>query len=167
MRRGATAESAPCEPGLSALQGGFSRRELILLDEWFEPLASSGQRPPEGNWRVWMMMAGRGFGKTRAGAEWVHRCAVREGGMRIALVGATLQEARSVMVEGRSGLLAVAASAGVELKFEPSQGRLRWPNGSSAQLFSGDSPEGLRGPEHHLGWCDELAKWRHGLTVPN
>src|SRR3546814_14405723 len=67
------------------------------------------QRAPEGGWRVWLMMAGRGFGKTRAGAEWVRSIAESDGSARIALVGATLHEARSVMVEGESGLLSIAA----------------------------------------------------------
>jgi phage terminase large subunit-like protein len=105
-------------------------------------------------------MAGRGFGKTRAGAEWVNGLAVARPGARIALVGATLAEARTVMVEGVSGLITVARNRGRRLKWEPTLGRLKWPNGSEAQLFSGDHSDGLRGPEHDFAWCDELAKWR-------
>ncbi len=111
------------------------------------------------DWRVWLMMAGRGYGKTRAGAEWVNRLA-RSSGKRIALVGASIDEARSVMVEGTSGLLAIARRTRTKIKWEPSLGRLTWPRGAQAQLFSGDHPDGLRGPEHDYAWCDELAKWR-------
>ena len=83
------------------------------------------------------MMAERGFGKTRAGSEWINRIASGKPGVRIALVGATIQEARNVMVEGVSGLLQVAKLQGARLTWEPSLGRLKWRNGSEAQLFSG------------------------------
>jgi phage terminase large subunit-like protein len=134
--------------------------DLLKLDARFEPWAHDGQLPPEGEgWRVWLMMAGRGFGKTRAGAEWVHALANAKRGVRIALVGATMHEARSIMVEGVSGLLRVAKLNGERLVWEPSLGKLRWRNGSEAQLFSGENPDGLRGPEHDFAWADELAKW--------
>jgi phage terminase large subunit-like protein len=83
---------------------------------------------------------------------------------RIALVGATLAEARAVMVEGDSGLLAIA-SAGVRPRFEPSLGRLIWPGGAMAWLYSAAEPEALRGPQHSHGWCDEIAKWPDGIRV--
>lgn len=134
--------------------------DLLKLDARFEPWAHDGQLPPEGEgWRVWLMMAGRGFGKTRAGAEWVHALANAKRGVRIALVGATMHEARSIMVEGVSGLLRVAKLNGERLTWEPSLGKLKWRNGSEAQLFSGENPDGLRGPEHDFAWADELAKW--------
>ena len=133
--------------------------ELLLIDGSFEAFAADGQLPPGGpTWRTWLMMAGRGYGKTRAGAEWIHRIALGPP-VRIALVGATIDEARRIMVEGTSGILAVASHAGVTLKWEPSQRKLTWPNGSSATLFSGEDGDGLRGPEHDFAWCDELAKW--------
>jgi phage terminase large subunit-like protein len=135
--------------------------DLAALDAWFEFWAHRNQLPPDGTgWRVWLMMAGRGFGKTRAGAEWINGLASKRPNMRIALVGATIAEARSIMVEGVSGLLRVAHNHGMRINWEPSLGRLTWPNGSQAQLFSGDSADGLRGPEHDFAWCDELAKWR-------
>src|SRR4030095_12491262 len=109
------------------------------------------------------MMAGGGFGKTRAGAEWVQRLALT-GRKRIALVAASIDEARAIMVEGMSGLLKVARRQRVPVRWEPSLGRLTWPMGSVAQLFSGDHADGLRGPEHHFAWCDELAKWRQGAA---
>ncbi len=116
------------------------------------------QAAPDGDWRVWMMMAGRGFGKTRAGAEWVRAMAEADGSLRIALVGASLGEVRLVMVEGESGLLAIAPDDN-RPEFEPSLKRLRWKNGAIAHLYSAAEPESLRGPEHHIAWCDELAKW--------
>ena len=134
-------------------------KDLLLMDTAFELWAQQGQLPPQSEgWRVWLMMAGRGYGKTRAGAEWVNGLAA---GLRrrIALVGASIDEARSVMVEGVSGVLAVARRQRVPVKWEPSLGRLTWPQGSVAQLFSGDNPDGLRGPQHHFVWADELAKW--------
>jgi len=107
---------------------------------------------------VWLMIAGRGYGKTRAGAEWIDGFARKRGTrLRVALVAATIAEARAVMVEGRSGLLAVNKAKG--LKFDASIDRLSWPSGAQAYLYSGESPEKLRGPEHHVAWCDELAKW--------
>ncbi len=122
-------------------------RRLSSFDAQFENWANDNQYPPKGEgWRVWLMMAGRGFGKTRAGAEWIFGLADARPGARIALVGATIGDARTIMVEGVSGLLAVAKLRRRRLNWEPSLGRLRWPNGSEAQLFSGDNADGLRGP---------------------
>ncbi|EQB08983.1 ATP-binding protein [Sphingobium quisquiliarum P25] len=119
------------------------------------------QLAPEGAWRIWLMMAGRGFGKTRAGAEWVRAIAEGDGGARIALVGATLGEARSVMVEGPSGLLAIAPWWN-RPAFSPALRRLIWPNGAMAILFGAADPETLRGPQFSHGWADEIAKWAGG-----
>ena len=123
-----------------------------------------GQLPPPGDWRIWLLMAGRGFGKTRAGAEWVRGIAEADGRARIALVGATMAEARSVMVEGDSGLLAIAPHARRPL-WEPSQRRLRWRSGAVARLFAASEPEGLRGPQHSHAWCDEIGKWPYGIET--
>lgn len=131
-----------------------------LNDAWWI-WAHRGQLAPAGDWRVWMIRAGRGFGKTRAGAEWLSECARQMPGARIALVGASLEEARRVMVEGTSGLLAVAHH-GEAISWAPTSGRLTFASGAQARIFSADAPETLRGPEHHLAWCDELAKWRRG-----
>jgi phage terminase large subunit-like protein len=116
------------------------------------------QLPPDGDWRIWMIMAGRGFGKTRAGAEWVRMIADRFPDARIALVSASLAEARAVMVEGESGLLGVFPPDERPV-FEPSLHRLRFANGAQAQLFSAAEPESLRGPQHSHAWCDEIGKW--------
>jgi phage terminase large subunit-like protein len=120
--------------------------------------------PADEAWRVWLMLAGRGFGKTRAGAEWVRGIAEADGAARIALVGATMAEARSVMVEGESGLLAIAP-AGQRPVWEPSLRRLRWPGGAMATLFAATEPDGLRGPQHSHAWCDEIAKWPQAVTA--
>jgi phage terminase large subunit-like protein len=110
-------------------------------------LAREAQLPPPGAWRTWLIMAGRGFGKTRAGAEWVRMLAEGDGSARIALVSASLAEARAVMVEGESGLLACSPPERRPV-FEASVRRVRWPNGATAQLFSAADPETLRGPQH-------------------
>ena len=143
-----------------ALLAELSPADLLAFDAQYEFWASQGQIPPrEEGWRTWLMLAGRGFGKTRAGAEWVHRLALARP-VRIALVAATIDEARRVMVEGASGVLSVARRLRHKVKWEPSKSELSWRSGSVAQLYSGDNADGLRGPEHHFAWCDELAKWR-------
>ncbi|MBO9726917.1 MAG: DNA-packaging protein [Novosphingobium sp.] len=120
--------------------------------------ARPSQLAPAGDWRVWLVMAGRGFGKTRCGAEWVNEIAENDPEARIALVAAHLGEARAVMVEGESGLLSVGAPWRRPV-FEPSLRRLTWPNGAQATLYSAAEPEALRGPQHSHAWCDEVAKW--------
>lgn len=119
------------------------------------------QLAPEGTWRTWLILAGRGFGKTRAGAEWVRARAEADRRLRIALVAGTMAEGRAVMIEGASGLLGIAPP-GKRPEWEPSLRRLRWPNGAQAFLYSAAEPESLRGPQHHLAWADEIAKWPHG-----
>jgi len=105
-----------------------------------------------------LVMAGRGFGKTRMGAEWVREVAISQPDARIALIGASLAEARSVMVEGESGLLSVCPPHR-RPRFEPSLRRITWPNGAQATLYSAAEPDSLRGPQHSHAWCDEIAKW--------
>jgi phage terminase large subunit-like protein len=140
---------------------GMAPLEVLSFDVDFESWAHQNQlAPPAEGWRIWLMMAGRGFGKTRAGAEWIDGLARSRPGTRIALAGATIAEARSGMVEGVSGIIAVSANKGKRVTWEPSLNRLKWPNGSVAELFSGDHADGLRGPEHDFAWADELAKWR-------
>ncbi|WP_240330726.1 terminase family protein [Sphingorhabdus sp. Alg239-R122] len=121
------------------------------------------QQVPPGNWRIWMIMAGRGFGKTRSGAEWVRDIAVRDGNARIALVAANMHEARSVMVEGAAGIAAVTPEAEQPI-YEPSLRRLRWASGARATLYSAADPDSLRGGEHSHGWCDEIGKRDHAPT---
>ncbi|GEN99705.1 large terminase [Novosphingobium sediminis] len=128
-----------------------------LLANW--PLwARASQLPPQGDWRVWLIMAGRGFGKTRAGAEWVRMVAERDHSARIALVASSLHEARSIMAEGESGLMAVSPP-NLRPRYEPSLRRIVWPGGAQALLYSAAEAEALRGPQHSHAWCDEIAKW--------
>ena len=116
------------------------------------------QKPPPGDWSVWLLQAGRGFGKTRVGAEWVLEQARRHPGCRIALVGATIEEARRIMVEGESGLIA-CSPPGEEPRWCASRGELRFKSGAVATLYSGANGDGLRGPQHDFAWADELGKW--------
>ena len=122
------------------------------------------QHPPRGAWRTWLLMAGRGYGKTRAGAEWVRKVADWQPDARIALVGATLHEARAVMVEGVSGLMSIHPPDERPL-WEPSLRRLTWPNGAQAQLYSAAEPDALRGGEHSHAWADEVGKWPDGQAA--
>ena len=131
------------------------RRSLMT---WWPFWARPEQLPPPGDWRVWLICAGRGFGKTRAGAEWVGMVARADPAARIALVGSSIGEARSVMVEGESGLLA-CGPRDKRPRFEASLRRLTWPNGAQATLYSAAEPDSLRGPQHSHAWCDEIAKW--------
>ncbi|HEY0012332.1 MAG TPA: terminase family protein [Allosphingosinicella sp.] len=128
-----------------------------LAEEW-RLKAHPGQMEPEGDWRVWLLMAGRGFGKTRAGAEWVLARVRACPGARIALVGGNLGEVERVMVKGPSGLIAVAVT-GEKPRWSAGTRTLRFPCGAEAYAYSAERPEALRGPEHHFAWCDELAKW--------
>lgn len=132
--------------------------ESEAVDGDWPSWAHDGQMCPPGDWRSWVIMAGRGYGKTRAGAEWVAAVADATPGARIALVAATIEEARAVMIDGQSGLMAVAGD--IVHRFYPARRVLAFTNGAEAYLYSGASPEALRGPEHHAAWCDELAKWR-------
>lgn len=135
--------------------------ELAALEyDWLGFWSRPNQRPPAGPWKVWLILAGRGFGKSRTGAEQVIEWA-KTPKRRIALVAETAADARDVMVEGESGILA-CAPPWCQPKYEPSKRRLTWPNGTMATTYSGDAPEQLRGPQHHSAWGDEIAKWKHG-----
>ncbi|MEA3040763.1 MAG: hypothetical protein QOC65_252 [Sphingomonadales bacterium] len=130
------------------------------MKEFWPVWAHEGQSPPKGDWPIWLMVTGRGFGKTRAGSEWVSALARKDGSLRIALVGATIEDALKVMVTGRSGLMAVART-GERVKLNKREGLVTFASGAQAFLYSGACPEKLRGPEHHFAWCDEIAKWRY------
>ncbi|MDX1785107.1 MAG: terminase family protein [Roseovarius sp.] len=137
----------------------------MALPYLFEFWAMPHQLPPEGDWRAWAIMGGRGAGKTRAGAEWVR--AQVEGSRptdagrcrRIALVGETMAQVREVMVFGESGILACSPPDRRPI-WEATRQRLIWPNGAIAQVFSAHDPESLRGPQFDGAWVDELAKWK-------
>ena len=130
----------------------------VLTYEW-SLWARNGQWPPEGDWRVWILMAGRGYGKTRAGAEWIRLKATQQSGVKIALVGETLDDVRNVMIEGNSGLMTISPDYD-RPKYLPSRKLVQWDNGSKGYCYSAHDPEQLRGPEHHFAWCDEVAKWK-------
>jgi phage terminase large subunit-like protein len=139
--------------------GQLTPLQLSELRHRWSLWAHDGQRAPAGDWRVWLIRAGRGFGKTRAGAEWVSEMARLHPAARIALVGATAADARRVMVEGASGVIAVARD-GERPVWRPTSGEVRFASGAVAQVYSAAAPEKLRGPEHHYAWADELGKWR-------
>ncbi len=153
------------------LTAGLTVEEAKRLSDDWQIIARLDQLPPqfhdgECDWTRWLIIGGRGSGKTRAGAEWVRHCALGispfalRPARRIALVAATWPEARAVMIEGESGLLAIHAEH-ERPAYEPSKRQLTWPNGTVAQLFSAESPEALRGPQFDAAWLDELAKWRN------
>jgi phage terminase large subunit-like protein len=116
------------------------------------------QLPPPGIWNGWAVIAGRGFGKTRTGAEWVKEQVETDRAGRLALIAPTAGDARDVLVEGPSGILATASSW-CRPEYEPSKRRLSWPNGAQASMFSSEEADRLRGPQFDAAWCDELAAW--------
>ena len=122
--------------------------------------ARDNQLAPSGNWSTWCILAGRGWGKTRTGAEWVIEMAQRYPGCHIALVGRTVGDVRKVMVSGRSGILAVSPPW-FKPTYNPSLRLLTWPNGSTATTYSADEPDQLRGPQHSFAWADERAAWQY------
>lgn len=136
----------------------------IRGDAWHRS-ARPAQLPPSGEWRTWVVMAGRGFGKTRTGSEWIADQIANHGKRRIALVAATAADAREVMVEGESGIMAVCDRRGMRPLYEPSKRRLTWPNGAIATTYSADEPNRLRGPQHDASWCDEIGAWRRGVET--
>jgi phage terminase large subunit-like protein len=133
-----------------------------LLYEW-QRWARPSQLPPKSDWLVWLLLAGRGFGKSRTGAEWVRAEAERDKTARIALVAPTAADVRDVMVEGESGILAISPPWFRPI-YEPSKRRLTWPNGAMATTYSADEPDRLRGPQHSKALCDEVASWRYPET---
>ena len=135
--------------------------QLALRLQYAWPLhARDSQLPPEGDWDTWLILAGRGFGKTRTGAEWVRSQVENKGATRIALVARSLPEAQSVMIEGESGILNISPEWNMPV-YEPSKRKLTWPNGAFALVFSSHEPDQLRGPQFDAAWCDELASWQY------
>lgn len=132
----------------------------LLSYDWRNFNARENQIPPEWEWFLWFVLAGRGFGKTRVGGEWVREKVelYPNSRLRIALVAATAADARDTMVEGESGILACSPPWNMP-KYEPSKRRLTWPNGTIATCFSAEEPERMRGPQYHFAWADELCAW--------
>jgi phage terminase large subunit-like protein len=138
----------------------FGRLADALSNSW-RVQARPEQREPSGDWwSTWLILAGRGWGKTRTGTEWVHHHAMAGTASRIAIVAPTAADVRDVLVEGPSGFLAIASNSTRPL-WEPSKRRLEWPNGATATAFSAEEPERLRGPQSDLAYLDELATWPH------
>jgi phage terminase large subunit-like protein len=152
---------------------------VALIDRWMGELASGAsaseahaeralgnwrvfaraeQVAPEGDWRTWLLMGGRGSGKTRAGAEWVREMVASGRARRIALVGPTLHDVREVMIEGPSGLLAVSGED-ERPSYSVARRRVTWKNGAVGYVFSAEDPESLRGPQFDAAWCDEIGAW--------
>lgn len=146
---------------LRTLASSLTDEEAELIQYEWALFARDNQLMPTGtDWAVWMILAGRGFGKTRSGGEAIRQ--LQETGKygRFALIAPTAADARDVMIEGESGILAVSPPWNRPV-YEPSKRRLTWPNGAIATTYSGEDPESLRGPQHDAGWCDELCAWSY------
>ncbi len=161
---GAVSLACAAPEELTRFLDGLPEKVLAALPYMFEFWALEHQMPPDGNWRSWVILGGRGAGKTRAGAEWVR--SMVEGDMpldegrarRVALVGETFDQVRDVMVFGDSGIIA-CSPPDRRPDWQATRRRLVWPNGAIAECHSASSPEGLRGPQFDAAWVDELAKW--------
>lgn len=148
-RKAALAELAPTPAEMNRLEHSW--------DFW----ARQNQKTPPGDWFTWLILSGRGFGKTRVGAEWIIQRAKHGPYFPMALVGQSKADVRDTMVElGESSILKVSAPW-FRPEYEPSKRRLTWPNGMVATIFSGDEPGQLRGPQHGSAWVDELAKFKY------
>ncbi len=146
---------------------GLSQQAMLALPYLFDFWAMAHQLPPDGDWKTWVVLGGRGAGKTRAGAEWVRaqvegaRPLDKGRAQRVALVGETIEQVREVMVFGDSGILACSPPDRMPW-WEATRRRLVWPNGAIAQAYSAHDPDRLRGPQFDAAWVDELAKWKKG-----
>lgn len=135
--------------------------ELSLYRRLFALRAHPYQRAPDGDWTTWLLMGGRGSGKTRAGSEWVMETIALDGARRVALIGQTLHDVEEVMVGGPSGLRRAAFDKSEAPRFYKASRKIVWPNGAEAFVFSAEDPDSLRGHAFDLAWCDEFAKWRY------
>ena len=157
-------EQAVALHGASVLDALTDAELEAMWYDW-QMWARPNQLPPDGDWLTWVIMTGRGWGKTRTGAEWV-RDRVNEGARRIALVGRTPADARDVMVEGESGLLSVFPREQAP-SYEPSKRRITFHTGAVATLYSSENPDQLRGPQHDTAWCDELGSFKTSESWTN
>lgn len=166
----------PCAPKPCSGTTAFAPRSrfearLATMDEtdvrtWMagNPVLAPHQKTPTCDWRTWLMLGGRGAGKTFAGAFWLHELARKTGGLTLALVGPALHDVREVMVEGPSGVKALAAPID-RPRWEAGRKRLVWNNDSVAYAFSAEDPDSLRGPQFHAAWADEFCAWREPERV--
>lgn len=141
----------------SRLEGLTDEEAKLLVYDW-DFWSRPEQRPPAWDWRCWLILAGRGWGKSRTGAEWVKRQILTN--EYVNLVGATADDARDIMIEGESGILEICPKE-ERPRYLASKRQLAWPNGAKSLIFTADEPERLRGKQHMKLWMDELASWRY------
>ena len=151
--------SLPLKVRQTVIEGFSDEQKRHLMYDW-HTWARPSQIAPNWEWRVWLLLAGRGFGKTRCGAEFIRQEVALNKAGHIALVAPTSADARDTMIEGESGLLSIFPPDQRPI-YEPSKRRITFSNGALATTFSADEPDRLRGPNHDLAWCDELAAWRY------
>ena len=154
------------EPGTlteTSNASSISSEEWIAASRWKWKVeqARAEQLPPQGNWKTWLYMAGRGAGKTRTAAEWLAWEAIQAPMTRWAIVAPTFGDARDTCAEGQSGILGVLRRYRMLKTWNRNNGEIILNNGSRIKLFSADEPERFRGPQHHGAWCDELASYRY------
>lgn len=147
--------------GVDAIVEVFTAEQINALPYEWAALARPEQLPPAGDWLTWLLLAGRGFGKSRTGAEWVRMKAESMPGSHGALIAPTAADARDVMVKA----LLNCTPPWEGLQYEPSKRSLLWANGTTATLYSAEEPDRLRGPQHHWAWGDELAAWPYADEV--
>ena len=141
----------------------FAGQLADALEYGWESIARPNQLPPPGDWSIWLLLAGRGFGKTRVLSEMCNFWATTGQARRIAIVGSTAGDCRDVIVEGESGILATAPDWCRPI-YQATRRQLQWPNGAIATLYSAEEPDRLRGPQHDAAICDELGSWRNPAT---
>ena len=137
-----------------------------LRQKTWRQTARPAQLPPDGDWSTWLILSGRGFGKTRTGIEWVHEIAQADPWARIALVGATASDARKILIFGPSGVMTTAVP-GFRPEWHASDLSVTWPNGARADLYSAEEPDRLRGGNWSHGYCDEFAAWPKPEAMDN
>ncbi|THD84365.1 ATP-binding protein [Aliigemmobacter aestuarii] len=170
MRSGAAWLASATPETVEEFLSGLSDNALLSLPWMFEFWALPHQVPPEGMWKTWVILGGRGAGKTRAGAEWVRSQVEGAGPLdegaarRVALVGETVDQVREVMIFGDSGIMA-CSPPDRRPEWQATRRRLVWPNGAEARVFSAHEPESLRGPQFDAAWVDELAKWKRAADT--
>ena len=140
--------------------GSLTEPQAKLLAHEWSFWGRPAQQPPPGDWRTWLVLAGRGWGKTRTGVEWIRSQVESRRCGRLALVAPTAADARDVIVEGESGILATSPNYNRPV-YEPSKRRLTWKNGAIATTYSADEPDRFRGPQHDGAYLDELAAWKY------
>jgi len=163
MTRQSVAARLAADPEAAATLDTLTPTEAAILKYRWKFWARPAQLPPETDWGVWLLMTGRGFGKTRAGAEWIiEQAKIPE--RRIAMVGRIPADARDVMIGGESGIMACSPHD-FRPRYVGSSRSLKWPNGSEALIYSSEAHDDLRGPNFHCAWVDELAKYRHAQAT--